>query len=90
MREYRERVKENKEKHEAILEKDRERKQAERLKERELGISSEKKHIEIGTTGKECPNIVRTRKSTLNRHHNQLIPPEHHLEKQSITCFKGF
>ncbi|CAB3984000.1 Hypothetical predicted protein [Paramuricea clavata] len=43
MREYRERTKQNKQKHEEILEKNKARKQAERLKEREIGISSEKK-----------------------------------------------
>ena len=43
MREYRERTKQNKQKREEILEKDKARKQAERLKEREIGISSEKK-----------------------------------------------
>ena len=43
MKEYRERIKQNKEKSEEILEKDRKRKQLERQKERETGISSEKK-----------------------------------------------
>ena len=43
MREYRETIKQNKKRNEEVLEKDRKRKQAMRLKEKEIGISSETK-----------------------------------------------
>ena len=43
MRECRERIKQNKKKNDEILEKNKKRKQAERLKEKEIGISSEEK-----------------------------------------------
>ena len=47
MKEYRERIKQDNTKRGELLEKDRQRKRAERAKEKEAGLSSEKRRIAI-------------------------------------------